>query len=76
MKYPLNTSFARLTLVVFAAVLVVTILGRAVAVTGAWAFCEGWLVCVPTVPLGYLKLAHMVMVALASVISSHKSPGP
>jgi heme o synthase len=68
MKYSLKTSFARLTLVVFAAVLVVTILGRSVTVTGAWAYCEGWLVCPPTAPLGYLKLAHMVMVALASVL--------
>lgn len=68
MKYSLKTSFARLTLAVFAAVLFVTALGRAVAVTGAWAFCEGWLVCAPTAPLGYLKLAHMLMVALASVL--------
>jgi hypothetical protein len=42
MKYSLKTSFARLTLALFVAVLFVTALGRAVAVTGAWAFCEGW----------------------------------
>ena len=68
MKYSLKTSFARLTLAVFAAVLFVTILGRSVTVTGAWAFCEGWLVCMPTAPLGYLKLAHMLAVAMAAVL--------
>jgi len=68
MKYSLKTSFARLTLALFVAVLFVTVLGRAVAVTGAWAFCEGWAVCVPTAPLGYLKLAHMLMVGVAAVL--------
>ena len=68
MKYSLKSSFSRLTLAVFAAVFFVTILGRAVAVTGAWAFCEGWLVCTPIAPLGYLKLAHMLMVVIASVL--------
>jgi protoheme IX farnesyltransferase len=68
MKYSLKTSFARLTLALFVAVLFVTALGRAVAVTGAWAFCEGWGVCVPTAPLGYLKLAHMLMVGAAALL--------
>ena len=68
MKYSLKSSFSRLTLAVFAAVFFVTILGRAVAVTGAWAFCEGWLICTPIAPLGYLKLAHMLMVVIASVL--------
>jgi protoheme IX farnesyltransferase len=68
MKYSLKSSFARLTLALFAAVFLITVLGRAVAVTGAWAFCEGWLICAPTAPLGYLKLAHMLMVAFASVL--------
>jgi protoheme IX farnesyltransferase len=68
MKYSLKSSFSRLALVVFAAVFFVTVLGRAVAVTGAWAFCEGWLVCTPASPLGYLKLAHMLMVVIASVL--------
>ncbi len=68
MKYSLKSSFARLTLALFVAIFFVTVVGRAVAVTGAWAFCEGWLVCVPTAPPGYLKLAHMIMVAFASVL--------
>jgi protoheme IX farnesyltransferase len=68
MKYSLKSSFAWLTLALFVTVLFVTILGRAVAVTDAWAFCEGWLVCMPTAPLGYLKLAHMLLVGAASVL--------
>ena len=68
MKYSLKSSFARLAFAVFAAVFFVTVLGRAVAVTEAWAFCEGWLVCAPTAPLGYLKLAHMLLVGIAAVL--------
>jgi protoheme IX farnesyltransferase len=68
MKYSLKSSFSRLVLSVFVAVFFVTVLGRAVAVTGAWVFCSGWLVCIPTAPLGYLKLAHVALVGIASVL--------
>jgi protoheme IX farnesyltransferase len=68
MKYSLRSYFARLTLALFVAIFFVTVLGRFVAVTGAWAFCEGWLVCVPTSPVGFLKLAHMLAVGMASVL--------
>ena len=68
MKYSLKSSFSRLILAVFVAVFFVTVLGRIVTVTGAWAFCDGWLVCAPTAPFGYLKLAHILLVGIASVL--------
>ena len=68
MKYSLKSSFSRLTLAVFAAVFFVTVLGRIVTVNGAWAFCVGWPLCSPTMPLGYLKLAHVLLVGMASVL--------
>ena len=68
MKYSLKSSFSRLALAVFVAVFFVTVLGRAVVVTGAWAFCVGWPLCVPTMPLGYLRFAHVVFVGIASVL--------
>jgi len=68
MRYSLKSSFARLTLAVFVAVFFVTLLGRTVTVTGAWVFCTGWLVCIPTAPLGYLKLTHVALVGIASVL--------
>lgn len=55
MKYSLKSSFSRLILALFAMVLLLTIVGRIVTVTGAWAYCVGWPVCVPTEPLGYLN---------------------
>ncbi len=67
MKYSLQSSFSRLVLILFLMVFVLTIVGRIVTVTGAWAYCVGWPVCVPTQPLGYLKLAHLVLVGVASV---------
>ena len=68
MKYSLKSSFARLTLALFVAVFFVTVLGRIVTITGAWALCVGWPICIPTAPLGYLKMAHILMVGVASVL--------
>src|SRR3990172_5450583 len=67
MKYSLRSSFSRLILALFVLVLLLTIVGRVVTITGAWAFCAGWPMCIPTEPLGYLKLAHVALVGVASV---------
>jgi len=67
MKYSLRSSFSRLVLELFAVVFLLTIVGRIVTVTGAWAFCTGLPVCLPSGPLGYLKLAHLGLVGVASV---------
>ncbi len=68
MKYSLRSSFARLNLVLFVIVFLLTIVGRMVTITGAWAFCLGWPVCVPTQPLGYVKLLHLALVGIASIV--------
>ena len=67
MKYSLRSSFSRLVLALFVMVFLLTVVGRIVTITGAWAFCIGWPVCMPTEPLGYLKLAHLALVGVASV---------
>jgi protoheme IX farnesyltransferase len=67
MKYSLRLPFPRLVLALFTAVFLLTVVGRMVSVTGAWAFCVGFPYCVPTEPLGYLKLAHLLLVGVASV---------
>ncbi len=68
MKYSLRSSFARLNLVLFVIVILLTIVGRIVTITGAWAFCFGWPVCVPTQALGYWKLLHLALVGAASIV--------
>ncbi len=68
MKYSLRSSYARVTLGVLISVFLVTVIGRVVSVTGAWAYCTGWPLCVPSEPIGYLKLAHLLMVAIASAM--------
>jgi len=67
MKYSLKSSFSRLVLGLFVMVFLLTVVGRFVTVTGAWAYCTGWPLCVPVNPLGYLKLLHLVLVGVASV---------
>jgi protoheme IX farnesyltransferase len=68
MKYSLKSSFARLVLVLFFAVLALTIAGRTVSMTEAWAYCQGFPFCVPIHPLGWLKLAHIFLVGVASIL--------
>jgi heme o synthase len=68
MTYSLKTSYARAVLALFAAVLALTVVGRAVTVTGAWAYCEGFPLCRPTHPLGWLKQAHVLLVGVASLL--------
>jgi protoheme IX farnesyltransferase len=67
MKYSLRSSFARGVLVLFFAILALTVVGRLVTLTGAWAYCDGFPFCVPEQPLGWLKLTHMSLVGIAAV---------
>jgi len=68
MKYSLQSSFARWTLALFIVVLLLTVVGRIVTITGAWALCLGWPVCIPSAPLGWLKLLHIALVGVASLM--------
>jgi heme o synthase len=68
MKYSLQTSFARQTALLLLTVFVLTVVGRLVTVTGAAFYCDGFPFCVPTVSIGYLKLIHLVLVGIASVV--------
>ncbi|MDD1750172.1 MAG: UbiA family prenyltransferase, partial [Methanothrix sp.] len=68
MKYSLKSSFARMVLVLFFAVLALTIAGRTVTLTGAWAYCDTFPVCIPSHPLGWLKEAHIFLVGIASIL--------
>jgi protoheme IX farnesyltransferase len=68
MKYSLKSSFARMVLVLFFAILALTIAGRTVTLTGAWAYCKGFPFCFPSHPLGWLKQTHIFLAGIASVL--------
>ncbi len=70
MKYSLKTSFARWVLALFFIVLALTVVGRMVTLTGAWAYCAGFPFCAPDHPLGWLKQAHILLVGVASILMS------
>ncbi|MBN2114933.1 MAG: protoheme IX farnesyltransferase [Anaerolineales bacterium] len=68
MKYSLKTSFARRVLVLFFAILALTVIGRLVTLTGAAAYCAGFPFCAPDQPLGWLKQTHIILVGMASIL--------
>ena len=68
MKYSLESSFSKYVVVLFFAVIALTVAGRIVTVTGAEMFCKGWPLCTPTAPTGYMKLAHISLVGIASLL--------
>ena len=68
MNYSLRSTFARWVLVLFFGILALTVVGRIVAVTGAWAYCNGFPFCVPSHPLGWLKQAHIMLVGVAAIL--------
>jgi len=68
MRYSIRSSFAKYTLVLLVSVLALTIAGRIVSLTGANAYCKGWPICTPTSPDGWIKLAHMSLVGIASLL--------
>lgn len=68
MKYSLKTSFAKITLGLFFSILLLTILGGMVSVTNAASFCDGPIFCLPTQPLGYIKLTHVFLAGISLLI--------
>ena len=68
MNYSLKSSFTRWVLILFCFILSLTIVGRAVTLTDATAYCDGFPFCVPTHPWGWLKQAHIFLVGLASAV--------
>ncbi len=68
MRYSLHSPFSRYVLALFTAVLALTIVGRVVTVYGAAEFCEGSFFCVPSAPLGWLKLIHLSLTGIASLL--------
>ena len=68
MRYSIHTSFARRGVLLLASVFVLTIVGRLVTITNAALFCPGWPVCIPTDRIGYIKLFHLILVGMASLV--------
>jgi protoheme IX farnesyltransferase len=68
MKFSFRSSFSRYVAVLFVSVLALTIAGFFVTISGAWAYCNGWPICVPSAPVGWLKLAHLSLAGVASVL--------
>jgi protoheme IX farnesyltransferase len=67
MKYSFS-SFTRLVWTVLFFVLLLTIAGRVVFVTGAALTCSGFPFCVPTDSLGWIKFVHMALAGISAIL--------
>lgn len=68
MKYSFRSSFSRYVLTLFVSVIALTVVGRIVTLSGAAEFCKGFPLCIPSAPLGWIKLAHLSLVGIASLL--------
>jgi heme o synthase len=68
MMYTLKSSFSKYVAVLFFAILALTIAGRFVTLTGAEVFCNGWPKCMSTSPAGWIKLMHISLAGIASLL--------
>ncbi|HNQ94039.1 MAG TPA: heme o synthase [Anaerolineales bacterium] len=68
MKFTLRSSFARYVVTLFVSVIALTVAGRIVTLSDAAQFCAGWPLCIPSAPVGWLKLAHLSLVGIASIL--------
>jgi len=68
MKYSFSSSFTRLVWATVIFVLLLTIAGRVVFLTGAALTCSGGLFCIPASPLGWLKFVHLALVGISALL--------
>src|SRR5581483_5367148 len=68
MKYSLSSSFTRLAWSVSIAILLLTIAGRVVTVTGAALTCSGWPLCLPASSIGWLKFVHITLAGISAIL--------
>ena len=68
MKYTLSSSFTRLVWVTSIAILLLTIAGRVVKITGAALTCSGWPFCIPASSIGWLKFIHIILAGISAIL--------
>jgi len=68
MKFSFSASITRLTMTLLVSVFLLTIAGRATTLTGAAFVCAGWPMCIPDSPIGWLKMVHILLVGLSSML--------
>ena len=68
MKYNLSSSFTGLILGTMVFVLLFTIAGRLVLLTGVALTCSDSPFCIPTNSLGWLKVVHLALAGISAVL--------
>ena len=68
MKYSFSSSFTRLVWATVVFVLLLTVAGRIVFLTGAALACSGSPFCIPASPLGWIKFVHLALVGISALL--------
>ena len=69
-RIKLNSPYGRLSAISLGVILLLLISGVIVANTHSSGLCEGWPVCTPEEPLGWLTLLHRLLVGVAGLVIS------
>ncbi len=68
MKDTHPSPFGRLTAALLVSIALLTIAGRATFLAGAGALCTPWPFCIPVSPYGWIKLVHVGLAAISSLL--------
>jgi protoheme IX farnesyltransferase len=68
MKRSSPSAMRQLSIALAFSVALLTIAGRATLLSGAGVLCTGWPFCVPSVPYGWVKLLHMALAVICSIL--------
>jgi protoheme IX farnesyltransferase len=68
MKFSLSSQFTRTTLYLLVAIIILSVVGRAVSLGSASLSCHGWIFCEPMNLFGWLKIIHIILVGISAAM--------
>jgi heme A synthase len=68
MKFSFSSQFTRITLYLFINIIILSVVGRVVSLGGVSLTCNDWPFCKPITLFDWLKIAHVILVAISAAL--------
>lgn len=68
MKFSFSSKFTRTTLYLFINIIILSVVGNVVSLAGVSLTCNGWLLCEPITLFDWLKIVHIILVAISAAL--------